>query len=690
MKHNYYHLFFRSLCYSLFFLLFSGTSILSAWGLPQVDGSLGEPASSREDTQYVLQRAYPILSVDHTNSEPIHLQTTVDSRQTVYQQHLETLMPVWEAASSRDEVLLFNFARHHNTDVADAAMRALASMQVVNVAELLQAVTVTRSALWYLPLTTQEFNEAHIREVLAIPPMQSVSAGAFHVMGSHPNAATHAALHRFMDEDATMLWLESLHDTLRVAVEEAFALAVSRLSQQFPMDVRTQLIVTERALSAEHGTVQAAWLYGWYRSVATRLYPETTDVLRTHLPEAWLEMYGLSRQYLLAVLGRNRVDWLEELLTDEYLQGIHPLEAIELIRILPAVPTGEIADRVVRDLIRHPESSVRTQLYMSLSRFDPNSLPSIPASPDVATLQEELAYITFLFTSEQERACRETVQPDLLARVALQPPKVEMLLPLLASCVDTYTLARQLRHLIESSGRSPQLMRSVLSYLTATLDRLDHPDEIMPVLELIAGDTAPQSHAAWLGFKLAHPARVESSTRIQARVIQAENEPVLRSDDLLTPNLTILSALGPSPIWIITTKRGELHLRLDPLRSPSTVTALAILTADEAHHATPFHRVVPNFVIQSGELWAPGASGSPYFRVPTEASERSFHRGALGIASAGRDTEGSQFFVMHMWAPHLDGRYTRAGYLQEGYDVLDGLMQGDMILHTHMLPTPGW
>ena len=66
--------------------------------------------------------------------------------------------------------------------------------------------------------------------------------------------------------------------------------------------------------------------------------------------------------------------------------------------------------------------------------------------------------------------------------------------------------------------------------------------------------------------------------------------------------------------------------------------------------------------------------------MPDEHSPLRFLRGTLGIATSGPETGGSQFFLCHSPQPHLDGRYTVAGELREGGDVLDALQPGDAIL----------
>ena len=92
-----------------------------------------------------------------------------------------------------------------------------------------------------------------------------------------------------------------------------------------------------------------------------------------------------------------------------------------------------------------------------------------------------------------------------------------------------------------------------------------------------------------------------------------------------------------------------------------------------------FHRIEPGFVIQGGDPSGDGYGG-PGFALRCEVTRRPFARGSVGMAHAGRDTGGSQFFITQSRQPHLDGRYTAFGRVTSGWEVLDGLLEGDAIL----------
>ncbi|MEZ4414312.1 MAG: peptidylprolyl isomerase [Gemmatimonadota bacterium] len=143
---------------------------------------------------------------------------------------------------------------------------------------------------------------------------------------------------------------------------------------------------------------------------------------------------------------------------------------------------------------------------------------------------------------------------------------------------------------------------------------------------------------------------------------------------------------GRQPRLRLETERGEIILRLDMEAAPLTVESMATLAAQGALDGTPFHRVVPVFVAQGGDVSGGDGLGGPGYRIRTEPGLRPFLRGSAGMASAGPDTEGSQFFLMQGSAPHLDGAYTVFGEVVAGMDVVDRLQVGDRILQATVEP----
>jgi cyclophilin family peptidyl-prolyl cis-trans isomerase len=150
------------------------------------------------------------------------------------------------------------------------------------------------------------------------------------------------------------------------------------------------------------------------------------------------------------------------------------------------------------------------------------------------------------------------------------------------------------------------------------------------------------------------------------------------------PDWDKLYEMGENPHWILETSAGRIEVALDPLSAPATVSSIDSLTRAGAYNQIYFHRVVPNFVIQSGDVGGGTGIGGPGYLLPIEPSIKSFDRGIAGIASLGPDTEGSQFFFMNQWSPHLDGRYTIFGHVVSGMDVVDKIRVGDRIENAYI------
>ncbi|WP_141620431.1 peptidylprolyl isomerase [Myxococcus sp. AB036A] len=129
---------------------------------------------------------------------------------------------------------------------------------------------------------------------------------------------------------------------------------------------------------------------------------------------------------------------------------------------------------------------------------------------------------------------------------------------------------------------------------------------------------------------------------------------------------------------VLRTDKGDITVRLDVDEAPLTSGNLHALARKGYFNGVTFHRVVPDFVAQGGDPRGDG-EGGPGYSLRCEMTRRPYGRGTLGMALAGKDTGGSQFFFTHAPQPHLDGRYTAFGEVVSGMDVVDALLEGDVI-----------
>jgi peptidyl-prolyl cis-trans isomerase B (cyclophilin B) len=126
---------------------------------------------------------------------------------------------------------------------------------------------------------------------------------------------------------------------------------------------------------------------------------------------------------------------------------------------------------------------------------------------------------------------------------------------------------------------------------------------------------------------------------------------------------------------VIQTNHGPIHLELFPDGAPKTVENFVKLASDGFYDAVIFHRVIPDFMIQGGDPTGTG-TGGPGYSFEDEFNDHKVERGALAMANAGPNTNGSQFFIVTTEsAPWLDGKHTVFGRVTEGMDVVDTISE---------------
>jgi len=129
-----------------------------------------------------------------------------------------------------------------------------------------------------------------------------------------------------------------------------------------------------------------------------------------------------------------------------------------------------------------------------------------------------------------------------------------------------------------------------------------------------------------------------------------------------------------------TTKHGDLEFTLYDEETPITTQNFIKLAKKGFYNNLNFHRVIPGFVTQGGCPHGNGQGGPGYtIKCEVTAPKQYHNRGVLSMAHAGRDTGGSQFFIVHdrSATQHLDGNHTCFGMITKGLDLIDRIQQGD-------------
>ncbi|WP_191992120.1 peptidylprolyl isomerase [Peribacillus tepidiphilus] len=123
-----------------------------------------------------------------------------------------------------------------------------------------------------------------------------------------------------------------------------------------------------------------------------------------------------------------------------------------------------------------------------------------------------------------------------------------------------------------------------------------------------------------------------------------------------------------------------IEFELFPNEAPGTVANFEKLANEGFYNGLTFHRVIPGFVSQGGCPYGTGTGGPGYtIKCETEGNPHKHEAGAISMAHAGRDTGGSQFFIVHEPQPHLDGVHTVFGRVTSGLDVARNMKNGDVM-----------
>lgn len=182
--------------------------------------------------------------------------------------------------------------------------------------------------------------------------------------------------------------------------------------------------------------------------------------------------------------------------------------------------------------------------------------------------------------------------------------------------------------------------------------------------------------------KLALPKDIEALQPLDEAIAYFEKKPLPATpkNEFNHPiDWKLVKSIGKDQKVTIATRHGTIVLRLLVEETPGSVANFVDLINKKYFDGRFVHRVVPNFVIQTGCNRGDGY-GSEAYSIRSEFSLRRYEEGAVGMASAGKDTEGTQWFITHSPTPHLDGRYTIFAVVESGMDAVHKIEVGDQIL----------
>ncbi|CAN5340770.1 peptidylprolyl isomerase [soil metagenome] len=268
-----------------------------------------------------------------------------------------------------------------------------------------------------------------------------------------------------------------------------------------------------------------------------------------------------------------------------------------------------------------------------------------------------------------------------------------------------FSAALRRRDLATASAAAPLLADSLfrplggVPLLADVYRRMRAQEEIEPMVEVLKalGESGDPAAGPALRGALGHPHPViRRAAEEGLAALTGKEEPsavdasAAAAGAAVPPERRVdwefLRGVGSHPRLILETERGRIHLELSAEEAPLTVQTVLQFAIEGRYDGVPFHRVVPNFVIQGGDFARGDGYGGPGFAIGSEFTRIQYERGTVGMASAGKDTEGSQYFITHSMQPHLDGRYTAFGRVIEGMDVVDRILEGDHVLKASIEP----
>jgi len=648
-------------------------------------------------------------STDNRQGTPLHKEEVI----------LEDYPDLYEVVLDRDSDAIFEFLDHEDERVKKTAWLALAKTPVESRTEFLELAKKQDSDEAWFALSYHPTETADLRELEELWMTGTLQRGP---------------VCRYFSAHGDETTLDNLFQDPQKLYEDkncAFAAGKILTREKIPETGMVKIIRTAFELDSED--IRKKILYGFYRS---SLNSFTKSSGYSHFAsEAWLTAgIGIqpgTDQYMVRILGENGLLLAESRWRAEKLQD-EPQLAIEMARVFNRVDTyQERHHKPIVKLLTHKNPHVVIQMMEALGTVEnlPDSiLDYIENEFTRKTKNDEIFTASLHLLAENSISpvpYAERLQSFMENNVYLTESGLSIFRNIEGSSqyltrlhglieeggVSGLHAVRALSRMWTESDQSPEVRDRVRNMIWNVLERKErsmaYASEPFLMDESVISDrdfdrlkkalneyTLPEDIEVYQVFARVFSNRFrEQSAGLIDSLASTRYPPLIRTlNDLdwkieispekqtfREPHWQQLYEMGTRPYWVLETGKGKVEIKLDPFTAPATVSAIDSLTHAGAYNDVPFHRVVANFVVQGGDIERRDGFGGPEFTLPTEPSLKSFERGAVGIASAGTDTEGSQYFIMHQWSPHLDGNYTLFGNVTRGMDVVDRIQVGDKV-----------
>lgn len=203
------------------------------------------------------------------------------------------------------------------------------------------------------------------------------------------------------------------------------------------------------------------------------------------------------------------------------------------------------------------------------------------------------------------------------------------------------------------------------------------------IVDAVSASDAGADAEALLGRIVAGDPEYSVRRRASVALREMGLEPAEVGEDQLEPSPFLGRHFKNNPVVVIETDKGTLRLRCLAEQAPIHVGSFVKLVEQGHYDDLPWHRVVPNFVIQGGDPRGDGWGGAGYL-LRDEINRVRYERGTVGMPKAGKDTGGGQLFITHVPTPHLDGNYSVFARVTSGIEIVDRIEVGDRILRAYV------
>jgi cyclophilin family peptidyl-prolyl cis-trans isomerase len=639
----------------------------------------------------------------------------------------ESYPKLYEAISERDGQQLTPFLTHEHSKVRKQAWRALASTPVNSIEQFIELASQQNTEPAWFGISQHTLSDQQLRTL-----------EQRWINNSKMRPGISLVLGQRGDRKSLDFLLDQL-DSENVEVTYRLALAVGRLVQRFETSESEQIKIIEHSFDTENYKASLAFLYGWYRNDENEL----TEKARNTLYRLWqLRGFGISRkvdQFVNKLLPeRTTYDMVIFYNGQQMLDDEMPL-AYELARSVDQLTLDELNSLAAKILLTNTNPHVQVRTLQSLNGKMSKTGDLFTYIRDSMIPDSELSHKVWLQAVESALTVDSQVASGYMDRLSqISQQNVYLLPQVLAVYEEVQTSDEFLDRVgkivdnedplstmfalqslqgfwqdLPSDERTDDRVQQIRSMVFQALDlsdrgvtytaqsllRLDElfsKEDFNRINKSLSAFTLPADVEVYQTYGLLYKDRFEQQAQSIIESWASQNyAPLNRSlanagwdvevpenpePNFRMPDWQRLWELGQHPVLTLNTEKGPIEIELNTLSAPATVAMIDSMNQADNYNDISFHRVVPNFVIQGGDIERQDGFGGPDFVIPTEATEQQFVRGSVGIASAGTDTEGSQYFIMHQWKPHLNGSYTRFGEVIEGMDVVDKITEGDKVL----------